>query len=351
MVDDLERANRRRARFAGKATASDVWKLLLADKSPDTQAAYEFDLRTFGRFLQLEPGDAAAFLLAHGQAQANRLVHSYQAWMYEQPVYAHGSDPATSSPVRIGYAPATVNRKINALRSLVNMSRLFGLVAWDVEVRMRPVENVRDTKGPTASGYAAILEVLEGALAQVADKHDAVSKQAREVIARDRVIIRLLGDRGARRHEIVQVTWPNGVILQPPKIEFRPKGLRIPVWREVSEEAGQAIQGYLDVRGRKPGYLLLSSSGADGSKPLSLSSINRRVDHWSTLAGCPTTPHGLRHYAITAFCAACPDEHVRMAYSGHKDPRSLRRYDDRDYEADIRRFMARVANPDGSSLS
>jgi len=340
--DEIALAEQQLAQFSGTVGPDDVWRLLLADKSPDTRAAYEYDLGTFARFLDLPADEAARWLLTQGQGNANRVVHAYQAWLYEQPIYAPRADPATSQPVRIGYAPASVNRKINALRSVVKLARFFNVVSWDLEVRLRPVENVRDTDGPDEEGYAAILNTLEDALTEARVQHD---NRAITTILRDRVLIRLLGDRGIRRSEVAQITWPNGVVLSPPKVEFIPKGRRIPKWRAVSDECGFAIDAYLAVRTRKPGYLLLPTRGADGSKPLSLSSMNRRVTYWSAKAGCPTTPHGLRHYAITRFCELCEDEHARLEFSGHKDGRSLRRYNDRNYEDVVREHMQRVANP------
>lgn len=343
--DTLARSERQMARMTAApspVTPDDVWRLLLADKSPDTRSAYESDLRTFARFLDLEASEAAAWLLGNGHANANRVVHAYQAWLYAQPIYAPQADPSISKPVRIGYAPASVNRKINALRSVVKLARLFGVCSWDLEVRLRPVEPVRNTDGPDEAGYAAILDALESALAEARAQHDA---RAVATILRDRVLIRLLGDRGIRRSEVAQITWPNGVLLDPPRVEFTPKGRRVPQWRAVSSECAFAIRAYLEVRSHKPGFLLLPTSKSDGSKALSLSSMNRRVTHWSKIAGCPTTPHGLRHYAITRFCELCEDEHARLEFSGHRDSRSLRRYDDRDYEDVVRQHMATVANP------
>lgn len=326
----------------GDATAKDVWRLLLADKSPDTRSAYESDLRTFGKFLDMDGPEAITWLLTRSQGEANRAVHAYQAWLYEQPIYAPQADPEKVDPVRIGYAPASVSRKINAIRSVVRLGHLFGVVSWNLEVRLRRVENLRDTGGPDEAGYAAILGALEAALITARRQGDRAHEAT---VLRDRVLIRLLGDRGIRRSEVAQITWPNGVVFDPPKVEFVPKGYRVPRWRAVSDACGEAIRDYLGVRGRKSGYLLLPTSKCNGSKPLSLSSMNRRVTHWSSLAGHPTTPHGLRHYAITRFCELCQDEHARLEFSGHKDGRSLRRYDDRDYESVVREHMAQVANP------
>ncbi|WP_175429998.1 hypothetical protein [Azospirillum argentinense] len=46
--------------------------------------------------------------------------------------------------------PATINRRLSALRSLVQLANLLGMVAWKIEVENVVAELYRDTAGPDA---------------------------------------------------------------------------------------------------------------------------------------------------------------------------------------------------------
>src|SRR5262245_53182407 len=73
----------------------------LAGRSPHTLRAYRRDLEAFARFADgTSAEDAGRLLLAGGQGPANELALRYRAALLER-----------------GLAPATVNRRLAALRS------------------------------------------------------------------------------------------------------------------------------------------------------------------------------------------------------------------------------------------
>jgi integrase/recombinase XerC len=77
-------------------------------------------------------------LLGGTLGEANGLVLAYRSHM-----------------VGVGRSPATVNRRLSALRSLNALARTLGLVGWSLEVRNVKAESCRDTRGPQLDGQAS----------------------------------------------------------------------------------------------------------------------------------------------------------------------------------------------------
>src|SRR5437764_15154787 len=90
----------------------------LAGRSPRTLRAYRQDLEDFTRWSGADsPEEAARLLLASGHGQAHEVALSYRTHLLEP-----------------GLAPATVNRRLAALRSLVKLARTLGMVGWSLDV-------------------------------------------------------------------------------------------------------------------------------------------------------------------------------------------------------------------------
>ena len=89
----------------------------LAGRSPNTRQAYADDLADFAAWLGLAPPAAVAQLLDADGGAANGLALDYLNHLRE-----------------LGRSRATVNRRLAALRSLVKLARLLGLVTWSIEV-------------------------------------------------------------------------------------------------------------------------------------------------------------------------------------------------------------------------
>lgn len=93
-------------------SAQQLLALFLSGRSPRTLQAYRCDLKHFCAFTgATEITEAAHQLLGNGQGEAHALVLRYRAALLET-----------------GLSPATINRRLAALRSLVQLARLLGRV-------------------------------------------------------------------------------------------------------------------------------------------------------------------------------------------------------------------------------
>src|SRR5262249_52765263 len=119
-------------------------------------------------------GAAATALLASGHGPANELALRYRNAMLERRLSA-----------------ATVNRRLAALRSLVQLAHTLGLVPWGLAVPGVRAEAYRSTTGP---GKKAFRKMLDRALLRTDVKG-----------RRDLAILRLLHDLGLRREEVCRL--------------------------------------------------------------------------------------------------------------------------------------------------
>jgi integrase/recombinase XerC len=142
-------------------------------RSDCTRRAYNQDLDDFRRFLGTNiVSEAAHLLLSRGHGNANSLALAWRANLQERRLQA-----------------TTINRRLAALRSLVQLARTLGIVPWTLEVRNVRAESYRDTRGPGRRGVRLLLDEIEG-------RRDKKS-------LRDRAALRLLYDLGLRRSELV----------------------------------------------------------------------------------------------------------------------------------------------------
>jgi hypothetical protein len=93
------------------------------------------DFRDFAKASTLE--QAAHSLLTSTLGQANAIVLDYKAHLLGHQL-----------------TPATINRRLAALRSLVKLARMLGLVPWKLEVEGMKSEGYRDTQGPGRTDFA-----------------------------------------------------------------------------------------------------------------------------------------------------------------------------------------------------
>src|SRR5262249_55751698 len=136
----------------------------LSGRSPQTLRAYRKDLEDLAAFLGVASASAIpGTLLGGGQGAANERAPAYRA-----------------HPQQRGLAPATVNRRLAAMRSLVKLARTLGMTPWTLDVEGLRAEVYRDTRGPGGAGFARLLAALDG-------RTDAKG-------LRDRALLRLLFD-------------------------------------------------------------------------------------------------------------------------------------------------------------
>ena len=120
--------------FQPLAKEIDVVQELLCDKrSLNTRTAYEKDLRDFFRYVAgvaPNPAIVQSFLLL-SRFEAIALVLRYKASLVDK-----------------GLKEATVNRRLAAIKALVNHARKLGLLEWSLaDIKSEKVKPYRDTTG------------------------------------------------------------------------------------------------------------------------------------------------------------------------------------------------------------
>lgn len=285
----------------------------LAGRNARTMRAYSQDLEDFRAFAGVGTVEAAAAaLLGHGHGEANAAALAYKASLVER-----------------GLAAATVNRRLAALRSLVKLARVLGVVPWTLEVQNAKAQPYRDTRGPGRVGFRAMLEQLAG-------RDD---RKAR----RDRAILRLLYDRGLRRGEVVSLDLED-VDLQTSTLAVLGKGRTAKEPLTIAAPTAAALAAWVEVRGDVPGPLFHPLDHAHaGAARLTGGGVYEIVRELGGAAGLRVRPHGLRHAAITeALERTRGDLRAVQRFSRHRDLRLLLVYDDNreDLGGQVARLVA-----------
>lgn len=278
-----------------------------AGRNARTLDAYGRDLADFREFLAgagvqtRDLDDAAGCLLRGGHGTANAIALAYRAHLLERHL-----------------APATINRRLAALRSLVKLARTLGLVPWALEVASVESAPYRDTRGPGTAGVRQVLAALDG--------HTDPKG------LRDRAIVRLLYDRGLRRAEVVALDVDH-VNLELGSVAVLGKGRTERVWYTLPPKTVDAVRAWLAARGGAPGPLFVNLSPArkTAAERLTGRSLHRNLGQLGERAGVAgrVRPHGIRHTAITDVLAKSNGNVVEaQKFSRHRDVKVLLVYND-----------------------
>ena len=165
------------APFTSRIDAERLVRIFLSNKSERTIAAYRKDLADFARFLGIEDGNldhAARRFLSNGRGGANALAAEYREQMESRRL-----------------SPATINRRLSALRSMVEQAATLGLVSWELKIKGPKSRSYRDTAGPGTRNVRRMLGLVQA-------RHDKKG-------VRDFAILRLLYDLALRRGEVVSL--------------------------------------------------------------------------------------------------------------------------------------------------
>jgi len=277
----------------------------LAGRNARTLRAYRQDLEDFRAFVgAVDLDDAAARLMSQGQGNANGTALAYKASLRDREL-----------------SPATINRRLAALRSLVKLARTLGLVGWTLEIGNAKARAYRDTRGPGRAGFSAMLATLDG-------RHDGKA-------ARDRAVLRLLFDLGLRRAEVVGLDVED-VDLEARTVSVLGKGREDRETLSLPAATVDALRAWLAVHPTGEGPLFVNFDRADkGHGRLTGAAVYYVVRRCGELAGLGNVrPHGLRHAGIT--------EAVKLAqahgfgleevldFSRHADVKTLMVYRDRE---------------------
>ena len=276
----------------------DLAGAFLAGRNPRTLLAYRNDLEDFQQFTQASTLQAAAsFLTSQGSGAANGLVLAFRVSLQERRL-----------------APATINRRLAALRSLVKLARVLGLITWALEVEGIKASSYRDTRGPGVEGFKRMLEILEG-------EPDAKS-------IRDCAIIRLLFGMALRRGEVVSLDIAH-LDLEAGRLSIMGKGRTQRESLSIPPRVLVSLKAWVEIRGSHEGPLFTALDRGHRGHRLDGSAVYRLVSELGEAVGIDTRPHGLRHAGITAALDKT-NGNTRMVqrFSRHRSLETLSLYDD-----------------------
>jgi integrase/recombinase XerC len=275
--------------------------------SEHTRAAYGSDLAAFAAWAGSDDVDAVLRgLVSLGKADAEEVGEQYLAQMVED-----------------GLAPATINRRLSALRAVVKIARRAEICPWDLEIEGVRAKTYKDTKGP---GLDAVRQMLAVARADGSPRG-----------TRDYAVLVWLYVLALRRIELVRLDLAD--------LQHDEGGWSVLVWGKGARErapepldpfAYEALAGWLAHRGSDPGPLFCSLHRRHRGAPARLdpSTINRIVRDRAIEAGFPDgrlpdgrsiRPHGFRHTAITR-TAKRSGLQAAQELARHKDPATTQRY-------------------------
>jgi integrase/recombinase XerC len=282
----------------------DLLEAFLAGRRPTTLRAYAKDLADFAAYLGLKDAAAAVESLIAGTAgRANRLALGYKAHLTDR-----------------GLAPATVARRLAALRSVVKLGRTLGRVTWAIDIPSPRAEAYRDTRGPGLEGWKSLL---------AAARKRATTPQGK----RDLALVRLMHDLGLRRGEVVSLDLAD-LDLEAGTVAIIGKGKSEKSNVTLNAPTATALADWVKARGEWPGPLFVRLDRAAGpGHPTRLDAGNaaRASKALGLRAGLArgTNPHGLRHQGITrALDLAHGDVRKVKRFSRHAKLETLLRYDD-----------------------
>ncbi len=289
--------------------SQNILTALLTDKrSLNTRRAYEKDLHYF-------------FLAAYGQNPTEAVIAEFlQLTRFEAIAIALRYK---SDLIAKGLKEATINRRLSALKSLVNFATKLGKCSWNLDdVQTETVQSYRDTTGIKPDGIRQMLLNIN----RDSDKGK-----------RDFAILRLLWDNALRRNEVVSANIGD--------FDFEGRSLQILGKGRGSQKSlislsmgtTNAIQDWLSrnetkdkIKDVKQPLFTALDRGHRGHR-LTGTAIYQIIDQLAkdVKISKQMSPHRIRHSAITAALEAT-NGNVRKVQklSRHKKLDTLMLYDD-----------------------
>lgn len=307
-------------------------QLQLDPTLPSPAQAYLNTLSPSGRRTQATALTNLAYIFSDGRIQ-NAEKFPWQHLRYEH------TSQLSSHMVDIGYAKATVNKHLVALRRVLEEAYRLGLYEDHNDYyRAAGVKSLRHEtilRGRTLE-HNELRKLMEACLV---DDHNPALK------ARDAALITLMYVTGIRRQEVVDLNLSD-FIARENKLRILGKGSK---QREVflSEDAALALEGWLSQRGRRLGPLFtrVTKGGKVKLERLSAQAVYYVLKNRQKQAGLESfTPHDLRRTTITDLLTAEVDVLTVSAIAGHNSSDTTRRYDRRSEESK-RQAVERLRSP------
>jgi len=281
---------------AGPIGAETLIQAWISNRKPGTVRAYRRDLAAIAAWCQMTPEGFAEALCKAEVGPAHLLVMDYTQALQDQ-----------------GLAPATIARRLAALRSLTRLARKLGMITWTLDVEGPKVTPLRDSRGPGLEAIAAMLRAAANQLDEV-------------TAARDRALVWLLTAPALRVSEIQTLDldhidgdrlWVMGKHRSERELVTMPAA------------TAKALGAWLQLRPELDhGAVFVALDRVHHGQRLSTRSMGRIVRKLGKAAGVRTWPHGLRHTGITA--ALDLDQPVRAVarFARHRSVATTMVYDD-----------------------
>ena len=280
----------------------------------ETKKSYQSSARHFGKYLGLRQvnskvSNIVARLIVLSYMEASTLVEEYLMWMEEDQEFA----------------PNTINVRLAALRWFVDASRRVGWVEWKLDVKSVKGGKVRDTSGPSDAEFRRILRVVN-----TGEGPGAI---------RDRLMVYMLAFMALRISSVISLDLENiNFEKRRFKVKWKGKGDSVAryVWRPVGPETFEALEDWLELRGRHKGPVMKSLDRSKrGTGRLSIRSAQRIVENIGREASTrkKLTPHAFRHFHTTDSLEAEKDTRRVMKSTGHTSIKTIEDYDDSDDRA------------------
>jgi integrase/recombinase XerC len=279
-----------------------LYREFLAGRSPNTLDAYTQDLCAFAVWQGAgSAGQTLEALISLRAGEGNGRLLAWRAAMLEA-----------------GLAPATINRRLSAVRSALRFARTIGATTWVPEIQGLKAQSYRDTRGPGLAGTRALL--------------GAASEKSPAKAARDMAIIRLMFDLGLRRGEVVGLDVED-VDHRGRRLWVLGKGRAQKEARTLPAPTLEAIERWLVLReavaGEDEPALFVNTAYFKRGQRLTGHGLYRVVRSLGDLTGVKARPHGLRHASITAALdTSNGDVRAAQAHARHANPQTTMRYDD-----------------------
>jgi integrase/recombinase XerC len=215
-------------------------------------------------------------------------------------------------------SPSTINVRLAAIKSLVEMARKLGKTTIDLgDIESIPAETYRDTRGISVEQFKSMLEVID---------------PSTPIGVRDYAIMLLFWGNALRRGEIASANIED-FLPQQQKLMILGKGKRAKVGIDLSDSVGYALEEWVNFHPcTTPGQPLITSLSHNcyGAR-IAGDSLYRIVQGYAEAAGIErrVSPHRLRHSSITAFLDASGGNlRAAQALSRHSNQNTLTLYDD-----------------------
>ncbi|MCA1993003.1 MAG: tyrosine-type recombinase/integrase [Coleofasciculus sp. S288] len=282
----------------------DLISQLLQDKrSANTRAAYERDLRHFFEVVANAPKPSpqlVAEFLSLDRFAAVSLVLRYKAYLLHK-----------------GLKPATINRRLAAIKSLVKFARKVGKCSYSLEdIEGERNQAYRDTTGINITAFKRVLKQCDRSTLKG---------------LRDYAVLHLFWSNALRRNEVATLDVrdfdPNDKTLA-----ILGKGQAQKQVITISEGTTQAILAWLNARKSidPNAPLFVAVSHNKRGHRLTGEALRQLVEGYCLKAGVTKkmSPHRIRHSSITHALDETGDVRKVQKLSRHKKIETVMLYDD-----------------------